>query len=70
MSDVRGCQQRGQIVDQRDTGAAQFVLLVPRILARSVDQTKHALNNDHKLQIIQMNSIAEINKSQVFEVRT
>ena len=70
MSDVRGCQQRGQIVGQRDTGAAQFVLLVPRVMARSVDQTKHALNNDQKLQIFQMNSISEINKSQVFKVRT
>ena len=54
MSDVR-CQHR-QIVQQRDGGAgdppAQFVLLLPRrIVAWSVDQTKHTLNNNQKLKI-------------------
>ena len=53
MSDVR-CQQR-QIVHQRDSRArdpqAQFVLLLPRIMAWSVDQTKHTLNNNQKLKI-------------------
>ena len=60
MSDVR-CQQR-QIVHQRESGAgaAQFVLLLPRIVAWSVDQTKHALNNNQKLKIFFIKLVSDV----------